>query len=101
MQKEERGRKTAALRIFFWTRPSVRGQNRLMSECTIIVRDASRAIHSQLHASYVDWFLAALADDPETIEELDFALRRFLPEHSHDSFFRWWRQGADAEPWDA
>jgi hypothetical protein len=86
---------------FCWTSLLHLGQNPLMSECTIIVRDASRAIHSQLHASYVDWFVAALADDPETIEELDFALRRFLPEHSHESFFRRWRQGADAEPWDA
>ena len=49
----------------------------------------------------MDDLVAALSADPETIEELQAALRRYLHAHSEREFFRIWQSGVDAEPWDA
>jgi hypothetical protein len=71
-----------------------------MSEITLNVLDAARAVHTRIHASRVDYLVAALSADPETIEELEIALGRFLPGES-EGFFRHWRRGTCEEPWDA
>jgi len=72
-----------------------------MSEITLNVRDAQRALHHTVHASRVDVLVAALSADPETIEELQAALRRFLPANSARDFFAGWASGTRAESWDA
>jgi hypothetical protein len=71
-----------------------------MSQIRLIVRDARREIHGTPHASFADAALAALAAEPETIEELDVALERF---HRRDegSFFRHFTARGDDEPHDA
>ncbi|HYV37355.1 MAG TPA: hypothetical protein VE988_16725, partial [Gemmataceae bacterium] len=65
------------------------------------VRDATQALHTKIHASRVDYLVAALSDDPETIAELQTALARFLPEETSHEFFGHWRSGINEEPWDA
>jgi hypothetical protein len=72
-----------------------------MSEITITVRDATRDLHTRTHASRVDYLVAALSADPETIEELQAALKRYMHSHSSRPFFDGWRPGVDSQPWDA
>lgn len=48
-----------------------------MSEVTLNVLDASRAVHGRVHGGVADRLVAALSADPETIEELEAALARF------------------------
>lgn len=71
-----------------------------MSEISLTVRDAERALHTHLHASRTVYLVAALSADPETVGELEAALARYLPDEA-PGFFRRWRPGPDAEPWDA
>jgi hypothetical protein len=71
-----------------------------MSEISLTVRDADRALHAHVHASRVDYLVAALSADPETIPELQAALARYRPDEV-PGFFGRWRAGVDVEPWDA
>jgi hypothetical protein len=71
-----------------------------MSEIMLNVRDAGRAVHNTIHGSRLDYVVAALSADPETIEELQVALARFLTPDRRE-FFPGWRSGIDGEPWDA
>jgi hypothetical protein len=71
-----------------------------MSEMQINVLDAQRALHSTIHGSTFDCLVAALSADPETIDELEAALARFLLGEKA-GFFKHWRSGTNEEPWDA
>jgi hypothetical protein len=70
-----------------------------MSEVSLSILDANRAIHGTIHGSDADRAIAALAAEPESIEELDLALRRFTGRD--DSHFACFREGDTDEPWDA
>jgi hypothetical protein len=48
-----------------------------MSELRLVICDASRRIHETRHGSFADRLVAALSAEPETIEELDRAVRRY------------------------
>jgi hypothetical protein len=72
-----------------------------MSQIMLNVCDASRTLHCTIHASRVDCLVAVLAADPETIDELQEGLKRFLPEAEVDNFFRPWLPGFRPGPWDA
>jgi hypothetical protein len=72
-----------------------------MSQMTITIVDPRRAIHSQPHASFVHSLIPSLCDDPETIEELRRAMRRFLaPDEPVDPFADWSPHECQ-EPFDA
>jgi hypothetical protein len=71
-----------------------------VSEISLTVRDTDHALHARAHASRVDYLVAALSADPETIPELQSALARYRPDEAADFFGRW-RAGVDVEPWDA
>src|SRR5437762_1221307 len=71
-----------------------------MSEVKLLVRDASRSIAGTIHGSSADRLVAALTAEPETIEELDQAVRRF-ERRDHASCFSCFHEGDDDEPWDA
>src|SRR5438270_290121 len=47
-----------------------------MSEISVTVRDTTQALHGRIHGSRVDYLVAALSADPETIAELRAALAR-------------------------
>ncbi|HXK61046.1 MAG TPA: hypothetical protein PLP42_14245 [Acidobacteriota bacterium] len=49
-----------------------------MSEMRIVIRDAKRQIGADRHGSFGQCIVAALAAEPETIEELEAALERFI-----------------------
>lgn len=71
-----------------------------MSEVRLVIRDARRDIHANSHGSIADSVIAALSVEPETIEELDAGLERFIApgERSH---FAGFRPGIDDQPYDA
>src|SRR2546421_13046438 len=72
-----------------------------MSEIKLSVTDATRGLHTTIHGSRLDYLAAALSADPETLEELQAALARFLAADERPEFFAGWSQGVDSEPWDA
>ena len=72
-----------------------------MSEIKLTVRDSTRSVHGTVHGSRVDYLVAAMSADPETLEELQAALERFLPDESSWVSFNLWSSGIDTEPWDA
>ena len=58
-----------------------------MSEVMLTVRDVGRSLCGTVHGATADRVVAALAAEPETIEELDAAVRR------------WERREAGPKPW--
>jgi hypothetical protein len=70
-----------------------------MSQMLFSIRDAAQSIHSQRHPSFVDVIVPALSDDPETIPELEHAMRRFLPPDGDAPLHVGWEPGdGDAAP---
>ena len=71
-----------------------------MSQLTMTIIDPSRAVHEQPHGSFADVVVAALSAEPETLEELEAALARFLEPDRSDHFAHW-SAGVSEEPYDA
>jgi hypothetical protein len=90
-----------------------------MSEVKLNLVDAKRVLHGTIHGSVADTCVAALSAEPETIEELDAALARYIKGHDGSGHFAWfcsrdcptnsagaeplrsYRSVLDTEPWDA
>jgi len=76
-----------------------------MSEVKLTILDAHRAIHGNVHASDADRAIAALTVEPETIEELDTAMRRFTGNGGQSHFGHFRSDDLDSSgldvPWDA
>lgn len=72
-----------------------------MSEIRINIIDHSQTISSDIHGSFGDVIVASLTAEPETIEELEGAIQRFIRRESEKSFFSWFRKGENFEPYDA
>jgi hypothetical protein len=72
-----------------------------MSEIKLNLSDSVRTIHGTLHASIADALVAALSAEPETIEELEIALGRFIKPTSDASLLALFSNGEDSEPWDS
>jgi hypothetical protein len=66
----------------------------------ISIVDHQRAIHSQPDASFVHTLIPSLSDDPETIEELQYAIRRFLAPTDDPDPLAHWRADVDDKPFD-
>ena len=71
-----------------------------MSQITMTIVDSGGAIHGQPHGSFADAVVAALSAEPETIEELEAALARFIKSDERGPFAGWRRRACD-EPFDA
>ena len=71
-----------------------------MSEVRLVVRDGQRDVHANEHGSFAESVIAALSAEPETIEELDAALGRFIA-RGERGYFATFLEGADDEPYDA
>ncbi len=71
-----------------------------MSELSVTIQDTQRAVCGRAHGSDVERLVAALAAEPETIEELHTAAQRFYPPGGH-SPIAWLLPGVDVEPYDA
>ena len=72
-----------------------------MSEIRVNIIDNFRTISGDIHGSLGDPLIAALMSEPESIEELESAVERFIPRESDWKFFRSFRNGENFEPWDA
>lgn len=72
-----------------------------MSEVTLAIKDAQRAIHGHAHGSVAESVIAALSAEPETIEELEAAVARFIKPTEDRGPFAAFRDGWCEEPWDA
>ena len=72
-----------------------------MSEVMLTIIDAQRALHDTQHGSIADAIVAALASEPETIEELEVAVTRFIKPTSERSLFASFFKGVNEEAWDA
>ena len=68
-----------------------------MSQLAVTIRDAKRSVHGHTHGSVVEKLVAALSADPETIEELQVAVMRFVPPEGSSPFAHF-RPGEDDEP---
>jgi hypothetical protein len=71
-----------------------------MSEVQLVIRDANQEIQAHRHGSFAESIVAALSAQPETIEELDKALERFIARDGGPYFYGF-SSGADDEPYDA
>lgn len=71
-----------------------------MSEVRLVVRDAQRSIYADRHGGFAESVIAALSAGPETIEELDRALDRFIAPDEWSNF-RGFHEGCDDRPYDA
>jgi len=71
-----------------------------MSEVQLVIRDARREIQDNRHGSFAEAVIAALSAEPETIEELDAALERFMA-RDEDSYFNGFSPATDVQPYDA
>ncbi len=72
-----------------------------MSEVKFILRDAHRTVSSTWHGSCADAAVAALSADPETIEELEVAIERFMKPSGDGRWFRCFGGSLNDEPYDA
>lgn len=71
-----------------------------MSEIRLNILTPTQNISTTLHGSFGDVLVASLTAEPETIEELETAIRRFMPRESDWSFFRAFRKGENFESYD-
>lgn len=72
-----------------------------MSYVTLTVRDGARSVHGQVHGSTADRLVAALSAEPETIEELEAAFRRWERIDNGYSVLTRMSRGDCEEPYDA
>src|SRR5215213_417722 len=72
-----------------------------MSEIRVTIIDKNQTISGAIHGIFGDCLVASLTAEPETIEELETAVQRFIPRESDWSVFRTFRKHEDFEPWDA
>ena len=72
-----------------------------MSCIRLNITDKSQTIHTEVHGSFTDLILAALMAEPETIEELDWALDRFTKMESGQPILGGFSRYENLEPYDA
>lgn len=72
-----------------------------MSELRLNILDALRAIHGVVHGKMADVFVAGLSAEPETIEEFQDAMERFIKPVDNHPCFAGFEKGTNHQPWDA
>jgi hypothetical protein len=72
-----------------------------VSEIRVNIITATQTISATIHGSFGDVMVASLTAEPETVEELETAIQRFIKRESDWSFFRSFRKGENFEPYDA
>lgn len=72
-----------------------------MSCNKVNIYDKTRVLSGDMHGSMTDVLMAALMVEPETIEEYETAVDRFIKYESDWSVFSSLRNGEDHEPYDA
>ncbi len=72
-----------------------------MSEIRLNILTATQNISGTIHGSFGDVIIASLTAEPETVEELETSIQRFIERESDWSFFRSFRKSENFEPYDA
>lgn len=72
-----------------------------MSYIRLNIIDQTQTISGEVHGSVGDAVVAALAAEPETVDELALALARFVKPQSDQSPFHWFQEGENLAPYDA
>ncbi len=72
-----------------------------MSEIRINIIDDFQTISGEMHGSFGDVLAISLCAEPETVEELETSVERFIKRESDWSVFRSFRTYENFEPWDA
>jgi hypothetical protein len=72
-----------------------------MSEVRVNILDSGRCITGTVHGSIGDSIVAGLSDEPETIEELEWATARYIKPMNDVRLFAEFSNGVDVKPWDA
>ncbi len=72
-----------------------------MSEIRININDQNQTISGDIHGSFGDVIVASLTAEPETIEDLETAIQRFIKSESDWSLFRSFRKSENFEPSEA
>ncbi len=72
-----------------------------MSEICLNILSATQNYSGTMHGSFGDVIVASLTAEPETIEELETAIQRFIKRESDWSVFRSFRKSENFEPYDA
>ena len=72
-----------------------------MSYIRLNITDQKQTIHDEVHGSFSDVILAALTAEPETIDELAWAVERFVNSENDASAFARFAQYENLEPYDA
>ena len=72
-----------------------------MSEVRLNILDTNRAICGTIHGSVTNAAVAGLSAEPETIEELQDAMARFIKPVNDFGPFAAFDAGTNDEPWDA
>jgi hypothetical protein len=75
--------------------------NPLANELMVSIIDADRAVHDAMPAGMADTILAALAAEPETLEELQTAVARYDRHIVREGFLQALAEGVNEETWDA
>jgi hypothetical protein len=71
-----------------------------MSEIMLTIKDSQSAIHRPVHISLADGLVAALADDPENLEEFRIAAGLYFAPGASEKLFLSFYQGTGERPWD-
>jgi hypothetical protein len=72
-----------------------------MSEIRLNIITKTQTISGTIHGSFGDVIVASLTAEPETIEELETAIQRYIKRESDWSVFRSFRKSENFEPYDA
>lgn len=72
-----------------------------MSYVRFNISDRTTTIHGDLHGSMTDPLIATLTAEPETLEEFETALHRYVKSESDWPPLHTFRKGEDLEPYDA
>jgi hypothetical protein len=73
----------------------------MTNEVVVTIIDADRALHDMMPTGMADVVLAALAAEPETLEELETAVTRYDRPILREGFLKHLREGVNETPWDA
>ena len=66
-----------------------------MKQILLTIRDEGRAVHRLVAEEVVDVVIAALGAEPDTVEELESALARYMGPGDERRFLRRWPDGVD------
>src|SRR4051794_40450338 len=72
-----------------------------MTHLRLTITDQNQTIHNDVHNYFFEALIASLTAEPETIDELSTALKRFIKLQDDWSPFAQFKNGGNLDPYDA